>query len=71
MWLSGTKLKGEWHIFRIKSADDKPVWLIQKAKEPAQSITEKQEQTSALTGRTMEQIAKAKDAVWRSKEKDG
>ena len=70
LWLSGKKLKGEWHIFRIKSPDDKPVWLIQKAKEPAKVITEKQEQTSVITGRTMEQIAKANDAVWRSKEKE-
>jgi bifunctional non-homologous end joining protein LigD len=70
LWLSGKKLKGEWHMFRIKSKDDKPVWLIQKAKEPAKAITAKQERTSVLTGRTMEQIAKANDAVWRSKEKD-
>jgi bifunctional non-homologous end joining protein LigD len=69
LWLSGKKLKGEWHIFRIKSPDEKPVWLIQKAKEPAKPITEKQERTSAVTGRTMEEIAKANDAVWRSKEK--
>ena len=65
--LSGNKLNGEWHIFRIKSENDRPVWLIQKAKEPAPAITEEQEQRSALTGRTMEQIAKANDAVWRSK----
>ena len=46
------------------------MWLIQKAKEPAQAITEEQEQRSALTGRTMEQIAKANDAVWRSHRAD-
>src|SRR5262245_60746733 len=63
LWLSGKKLKGEWHIFRIKSEGDKPLWLIQKAKQPAKTITAKQERTSVLSGRTMEQIAKANDAV--------
>src|SRR5215207_2466251 len=57
LWLSGKKLSGEWHIFRIKSEDDeKPVWLIQKADKSAKPITPKQETTSALTGRTMEKI---------------
>jgi bifunctional non-homologous end joining protein LigD len=68
IWLSGEKLKGEWHIFRIKSEDEaKPVWLFQKARESAKPISTKEENTSVLTGRTLEQIAKAKDAVWQSK----
>ncbi|MEO6004866.1 MAG: non-homologous end-joining DNA ligase [Opitutus sp.] len=67
LWLSGKKLSGEWHIFRIKSQDEaKPVWLIQKADKPAKPVSEKQENRSVLTGRTLEQIAKAKDAVWQS-----
>lgn len=66
LWLAGRKLRGEWHIFRIKSEERKPVWLIQKAKEPARPLTAKQENTSILTGRTMEQIAAANDAVWQS-----
>lgn len=68
LWLAGTKLSGEWHIFRIKGRDEaKPVWLIQKSQKPAKTITEKQENTSVLSGRTIEQIAAANDAVWQSK----
>jgi bifunctional non-homologous end joining protein LigD len=69
IWLEGKKLKGEWHLFRIKSEDEaKPVWLIQKAKESAKPVSEKAEKTSVVTGRTLEQIAKAKGAVWQSKD---
>jgi bifunctional non-homologous end joining protein LigD len=67
LWLEGKKLRGEWHLFRIKSSEDKPVWLVVKAKEAAKPLTAKQENTSVLTRRTMEQIAKAADAVWQSK----
>jgi bifunctional non-homologous end joining protein LigD len=66
LWLTGKKLKGEWHLFRIKSPDTKPVWLIQKAVEQAKPISPKQDDTSALSGRSMKQIAAAKDAVWSS-----
>lgn len=67
LWLSGKKLSGEWHIFRIKTEDEKPAWLISKAGESTKSVTAKHEKTSILSGRTMEQIAEAKDAVWQSK----
>lgn len=66
LWLSGKKLKGEWHLFRIRSEESKPVWLIQKAKEPAKALTAKQEAVSIVTRRTLEQIAAAPDAVWQS-----
>lgn len=69
--LAGKKLKGEWHIFRIKSEEAKPVWLVAKSKVPAKSLTKKQETTSVLTGRTLEQIAAAGDAVWNSRQPDG
>jgi len=70
LWLSGRKLKGEWHLFRIKSKEaraDRPMWLIQKANPAAKALTKKQITTSALSGRTMDEIAKARDAVWQSK----
>lgn len=66
LWFSGKKISGEWHLFKIKSEENKPVWLISKAGEDAKKITAKQENTSVLSGRTMEKIAKAKDAVWDS-----
>ncbi len=64
--LSGKKLKGEWHIFRIKSDDEKPVWLIQKSGKAAKAISAVQDDKSVLTGRTMVQIGEARDAVWKS-----
>jgi bifunctional non-homologous end joining protein LigD len=66
LFLSGKKLKGEWHMFRIKSEESKPVWLIQKAREPAKPISAKRDDQSALSGRTMKQIAAARDVVWNS-----
>lgn len=69
--LAGKKLRGEWHLFRIKSPDDKPVWLIQKGGEPMRPLSEKKETTSALTGRTMEKIARDNDAQWQSNRTDG
>ncbi|HEY0944161.1 MAG TPA: non-homologous end-joining DNA ligase [Opitutaceae bacterium] len=66
--LSGKKLKGEWHVFRIRSDEAKPVWLIQKAGKPSRPVSDRQDDRSVLSGRTMAQIAAAKDAVWQSEE---
>lgn len=62
----GKKLKGEWHMFRIKSDDAKPVWLIAKSKAPMKPLTARQEDSSVLTRRSMARIAKDADAVWES-----
>ncbi|MEO6994545.1 MAG: non-homologous end-joining DNA ligase [Lacunisphaera sp.] len=64
--LAGKKLKGEWHIFRIKSEQDKPVWLIAKAKDAMKPLSAKQEDTSVLSKRSMTQIEKANDRQWQS-----
>src|SRR5690606_27996872 len=66
--LAGKKLKGEWHLFRIRSENpDKPVWLIQKADTPARPIGPRRDNQSALSRRTMAQIASAKRGrVWHS-----
>ncbi len=66
LWLTGKKLKGEWHIFRIKSEDEKPVWLVQKAGEPMKPLTARQEDMSVLTRRTMDTIARENTAQWQS-----
>jgi bifunctional non-homologous end joining protein LigD len=67
LWLDGKKLKGEWHIFRIKSEESKPVWLIAKGGGQAMKpLSAKKENTSVLTGRTMEKIASDKDKQWQS-----
>ena len=79
--LSGTKMHGKWTLVRMNStggtgrwkSSTKPNWLLIKehdefergANDPA--VTD-QEQNSAVTGRTMEQIAAHEDHVWNSKE---
>jgi bifunctional non-homologous end joining protein LigD len=65
--LAGKKLKGEWHLFRIKNENNKPVWLIAKAKTEAKPISARQDDASVLTRRSMARIAKDNDAQWQSK----
>jgi len=64
--LAGKKLKGEWHMFRIRSDDNKPVWLIAKSGEAAKPISARQDDSSVLTRRSMAKIAKDNDAQWQS-----
>jgi DNA ligase D-like protein (predicted 3'-phosphoesterase) len=64
--LHGRKLKGEWHIFRIKSEENKPVWLLAKSGTPAKPVSARQDDRSVLTGRSMTKIASDNDAQWRS-----
>jgi bifunctional non-homologous end joining protein LigD len=66
VWLSGKKLKGEWHLFRIKSEEDKPVWLVIKSKPPMKPLSAKREDSSVLSGRSMAKIASDNDAQWQS-----
>jgi bifunctional non-homologous end joining protein LigD len=65
--LAGKKLKGEWHLFRIKNENGKPVWLIAKAKTDAKPISARQDDASVLTRRSMARIAKDNNAEWQSK----
>ena len=74
--LIGAKLKGKWALVRMKNTrdrSDKPNWLLIKEKdewaqpENAPAITELAPD-SALTQRTMEQIAESKDHVWDSRQ---
>ena len=64
--LHGRKLKGEWHIFRIRSDSAKPMWLLAKSKVPAKPVSAKQDDSSVLTGRSMQRIASDNDAQWQS-----
>jgi bifunctional non-homologous end joining protein LigD len=63
--LKGRKLKGEWNLTRDRAKGDS-AWILEKASEPAKAITAKQDDQSALTRRTMAQIAAARDATWHS-----
>src|SRR3954471_14605104 len=44
--LHGKKLKGEWHIFRIRSDESKPMWLLAKSGTPAKPLTPRQDDSS-------------------------
>ncbi|MDF3057446.1 MAG: ATP-dependent ligase, partial [Rariglobus sp.] len=41
--LAGKKLKGEWHLFKIRSNDGKDVWLIARSGAAAKPITARQD----------------------------
>jgi bifunctional non-homologous end joining protein LigD len=65
--LDGEKAKGEWTLVRIRGRDDaKNQWLILKTGDDAKPISKKMEDCSVKTGRTMQEIAKDRDAEWES-----
>ena len=65
--LDGKKAKGEWTLVRIRGRDgEKNQWLILKTGDDVKPISSKLEDQSVKTGRTMSQIADARDAEWQS-----
>jgi bifunctional non-homologous end joining protein LigD len=64
--LDGKKAKGEWTLVRIRSDSQKNQWLLLKTGASARPPSKKVEDQSAKTGRTMEQIARDRDAEWES-----
>jgi bifunctional non-homologous end joining protein LigD len=65
--LDGKKAKGEWTLVRIRGRDgEKNQWLILKTGDDAKPISSNLEDESVKTGRTMKQIADARDAEWQS-----
>jgi bifunctional non-homologous end joining protein LigD len=65
--LDGEKAKGEWTLVRIRGRDDeKNQWLILKTGADNKPPSNKLEDKSVKTGRTMKQIAEARDAEWES-----
>ena len=65
--LAGKKLKGEWHLFRIRAEENKPVWLIMKSGKSAAPISARRDDMSVLSRRSMARIAKDNDAQWQSR----
>ncbi len=57
VFLSGKKLKGEWTLDRSGDDKGKIKWVLRKTDGPAKPTSTKRDEASALTGRTMEQIA--------------
>ena len=65
VFLTGKKLKGEWSLLRVESKDAKTRWLITKTGGRTLRITKKQQAASAVSAKTMEEIAGAGAAVWK------
>lgn len=64
--LNGKKLKGSYHIVKIKGKDDGDPWLLMKGKDEY-ADGKGFDQHSVLTGRTLDEIANDKKSnVWKS-----
>jgi len=63
--LHGKKLRGEWHLFKIRTERGKDVWLIAKSGAVAKPVSQRQDDSSALTRRSMARIARDNDAQWK------
>ena len=59
--LAGKKLNGQWTLVRMRRRDeqDERAWLLIKTGKDARCISSREDDTSARSGRTMEQIAAA------------
>jgi bifunctional non-homologous end joining protein LigD len=67
--LDGKKLHGRWHLIRTRGADNHENWLLFKGRDEASDdkadiVAERP--NSALSGRTIEEIAKAPQRIWQS-----
>jgi bifunctional non-homologous end joining protein LigD len=69
--LDGKKLKGEWVLTRSRDDGGRPRWLWLKADAKPLKIPRTKIDRSALSGRTMEQIAKNPEREWHSNRTDG
>src|SRR5262249_20124737 len=64
--LHGKKLRGAWTLVRTRGLSGKDPWLAIRREQEATPIPARQEARSALSGRSMAQIAVQRDAVWQS-----
>ena len=65
LFLEGKKLRGEWTLVRTPDGEDKK-WLLIKTGAALEAISARDDDASALTGRTMARIAEDNDAQWQS-----
>jgi bifunctional non-homologous end joining protein LigD len=63
--LHGTKLDGEWTLVRLARSENDE-WLLIKSGSDMKPISSRKDNQSFRTGRTMAQIATAKDEQWQS-----
>lgn len=72
VFLNGQKLKGEWTLQRFTNGKDdgasarRDKWQLIKTDHNTRAVSKKRDDESALTKRTMSQIATAADAQWQS-----
>jgi bifunctional non-homologous end joining protein LigD len=64
--LAGKKLKGAWHLVQLHDSDQ---WLLIKGGEDQKPISAKLDDTSALSGKSMKQLA-ANGKTWASKPRE-
>lgn len=63
--MRGKKLKGEWILVKDRREEGSTKWLLIKAGK-AMTLSAKADDTSAISGRSMRQIATDNDAQWQS-----
>jgi bifunctional non-homologous end joining protein LigD len=69
--LEGEKAKSEWTLVRIRGRDgEKNQWLILKTGADGKAPSKNADNQSVKTGRTMKQIAEARDAEWETNRED-
>lgn len=66
--LEGEKLHGEWTLVRL-SRGNGDEWLLIKSDRDCRPVGKTRDNESSLSGRTMTQIARDKDAEWHSHKK--
>jgi len=66
--LSGEKLKGEWTLERFREEPGNK-WQLRKTGGNTRSVSKTRDDRSALTSRSMQEIAIAADARWDSNRK--
>jgi bifunctional non-homologous end joining protein LigD len=67
IFIKGKKLKGEWVLVKSAEHDGKPNrWYLIKIGSSMPRPSERRENSSALSGRSLEKITEAQDAVWHS-----
>jgi len=71
--LHGKKLDGDWTLikFRHSREGEKDQWLLLKSDADVPPISTKEDDRSALTSRSMAQIAEDNDAQWKSNREPG
>jgi bifunctional non-homologous end joining protein LigD len=67
VFIKGKKLKGEWVLVKSDEQGDKQNrWYLIKVGSSMWRPSKTKENSSALSGRSLEKISKAEDAVWHS-----